>query len=188
MASLEPFRIVESQPALHGSFDPAVLLEPGSPPREPRPTYTYEGPSGPVHEGYVDAGTVTRLWGPDVPPTMFSIGSPDRVGALQVSRQLDAGLTGRIGERPVVVRAAPAPGPFTRELEIAVGDAPVEPYRLRAVGLLARVALHRSDETAVATFSVRGRKPHRILADARPVEVVLAMFLTRFVAALAHRR
>jgi hypothetical protein len=188
MSSLEPFRIIETQPALHGSFDPAVLLDSGAPPTERPSTYVYEGPHGPVHEGYVDAGTVTRLWGPDIPPATFAVGAPDRVGALQVSRQLDAGLRGRIGERAVIIRTGEEPGPFTRELQIGVGDGPVEVYRLRAVGLLARVALHRPDDTVLATFSVRGRKPHRILDDARPSEVVLVMFLVRFVPALAHRR
>jgi hypothetical protein len=190
MPSLVPFHVVDHDPARRGAVglelidipaDPAPFVE------RPRASYVLEGPHGPVFEGYVDAGTATRVWGPSVPASTLELGSPGRVDALELSRQLDAGLRGRVGDQVVRIRAGVGPSPLVREVVVELG--PVAPaYVLRATGLLARVALYDRDDALVATFSVRGRKPHRIRADASPAEVVLAMLLVRMVPGLAHRR
>lgn len=147
------------------------------------PRYVYRGPLGPVVETYEDPPGRTLIEGEHVPLGWFAIGAPARIDPVEVTQRLLIGIEGRIGALPVLARLDPDPDPRLRRLPIRVGD---EHYTLIAAGLFPRVGLHRDDHRQLAAFTVRGRRPHRLDVEASPTEVVLTMFVTRFVLRLAH--
>ncbi len=149
----------------------------------PRVSYVYHGPLGPVVETYEDRPGRTLIDGEHVPPGRFAIGAPARIDPVEVTQRLLIGIEGRIGQLPVLARLDPDAAPHLRRLSIQVGD---ETYELIAAGLFPRVGLHRADHRQLAAFTVRGRRPHRVDAEATPTEVVLTVFVTRFVLRLAH--
>ena len=149
----------------------------------PRLSYVYRGPFGPVYETYEDPPGRTLIGGEHVPSGRFAIGSPAFIDPFEVTQRLLSGIEGRIGQLPVLARLDPEPSPRLRRLAIQVGD---EAYELIAAGLFPRVGLHRADHGQLAAFTVRGRRAHRLDAEASPTEVVLTMFVTRFVLRLAH--
>lgn len=149
----------------------------------PDTRYVYRGPLGPVVETYQDPPGRTLIEGEHVPSGWFAIGAPARIDPAEVTNRLLVGIEGRIGELPVFARLDPDPVPRLRRLPIQLGG---ETYELVAAGLFPRVGLHRANHRQLAAFTVHGRRPHRVDAEATPAEVVLTIFVTRFVLRLAH--
>lgn len=147
------------------------------------PLYVYAGPLGPVYESYAHGEQRTYLYGGHVSGGSFALGSPRRERTASVTDRLRTGIDGTIGDRAALVRAAVDSSPNQRRLDIRVGD---DRYAMVATGLFPRVGLHRADSEMIAAFTVRGRRPHRIAADASDLEVVLTVFVVRFVMRLAH--
>jgi hypothetical protein len=149
------------------------------------PVYRYDGPLGPVHVACSERPSITRLWGDDVPIATFDVGMP----ALEDRRLLRRGpepiASGAIGFQPVTVRQSAEARRGVGALTVALGTAR---YELSSSGILPRVVLYRDDLREVATYTVLGRRPHRIAEDATPEEVVLVVFLVRFAHRLAYRR
>ncbi len=177
------------RPASSGTITGMPLLpfsiedEPDGGAFAPRVSYVYRGLLGPLIETYEDSPARTLIDGEHVPPGRFAIGAPSRIDPVEVTQRLLIGIEGRIGPLPVLARLDPDATPGLRRLAIEVGD---ETYELIAAGLFPRVGLHRADHRQLAAFTVRGRRPHRLDAEATPTEVVLTMFATRFVLRLAH--
>jgi hypothetical protein len=149
------------------------------------PIYRYDGPRGPIHVAVSEHPPITRLWGPDVPIATFDVGAPMLEDRRLLRRGAEPITSGAIGFQPVTVRYSADARPGVGALTIALGTAR---YELSSRGLLPRVVLHRDDLSELATYSVLGRRAHRLADDASPEEVVLAAFLVRFAPRLAYRR
>lgn len=160
-----------------------VVDRPARQPGGPVAVYAYRGPLGPAFEGY-DRPDRTVIWGPQVPTAELAIGAPETEPATVVTRRLRAGIAGRIGDQPATIRAAAEGSGRLRRLDVSVGG---RDHALVASGVLTRVGLHRADHTLVVAYTVRGRRPHQLVVEPTGTEVVLALFLTRFVSQLAHR-
>lgn len=145
--------------------------------------YRYEGPLGPVTEQYDDRDAVTTIRGPHVPIATFALGSPQLETPAAVRRRLEEGIRGAVGSLVTEIRLAAEVRPRERHLDIQLGPAD---YRLVAAGLFPRVGLHRADLSQIAAYTLRGRRPHRVDPQALGAEVVLTVFLSRFVTRLAH--
>ncbi len=149
------------------------------------PVHRYEGPHGPVHESHTDTPPITRVWGEHVPIGTFDVGSASRDDLRPIVGGPEPIVSGAIGHQPVTVRRSAASDRRSGALTIALGTAR---YELASTGMWPRAALYRDDLTELASYTVLGRRPHRIASDASPEEVVLTVFLLRFAARLAYRR
>lgn len=179
MPSFTPFTITDSVTPL------VVELSPG---RERTSAddaaYVYDGPYGPVYGSYDRRLTVTRWQGPNVPLTELGTG-PELVGdPARSSQDLCRGIEGRVGDLTLRVQRTRERDTRT-EREIAAQLGPGA-YVLRAAGLLPRVALLRPAGEVVASYTLRGRRPHGLADDATPTEAVLALLLTTFAPRLAY--
>lgn len=182
MPSFIPFTITESATPLVVELDPG--RERTSAGDASGAVYIYTGPYGPVYGSYDRRLTETRWRGPNVPPTELGAGPELVQDPGRASQDLRRGIEGRIGDLALRVQRTREHDTRTvRDIAAQLGPGA---YVLRAAGLLPRVALHRPVGEVVASYTVRGRRPHGLADDATAVEAVLALLLTTFAPRLAY--
>lgn len=181
--AFSPFTITDSATPLVVELSPGLERTSLSDASD-RPAYVYDGPYGPVFGAYDDRLTRTRWWGPHVPDTTLRTGPELAEDPARASRELRAGIEGNVGELTLVLRrTADRDTRTTREIAAQLGPGH---YVLRAAGLLPRVALHRPTGPALASYTLRGRRPHGLVDDATAAEAILALLMTAFVPRLAY--
>jgi hypothetical protein len=183
MTSFSPFTITDSATPLVVELSPGHERTSLSSDDE-HPAYVYDGPFGPVFGTYDAALTRTRWWGPEVPDTTLDTGPELIEEPGRTTRELRDGIGGSVGELSLALRrTCDRDTTTTREIAAELGPGR---YVLRAAGLLPRVALLRPDGEVVASYTLRGRRPHGLADDATPPEAVLALVLVPFASRLAY--
>lgn len=183
MPPFSPFTITDTATPLVVEMSPGLERTRLSDDPE-HPAHVYDGPFGPVFGAYDRQLTRTRWWGAHVPVTTLDTGPQLAEDPLAMTRQLLDGIDGTMGSLTLrLQRDREHDTPTNHEIVAQLGPGR---YVLRASGLISRVALLRPSGEVVASYTMRGRRPHGLTADATAPEAMLTLVLTSFASRLGH--